>query len=148
MDWASNSALQHKIQGMRAAKAAFQALPEVVRDRLLDATATTVREIVRHAKARIEASPSIRTRQLLNHINWTVNRKNGRGKAGVTSEVTPLRLQPRQYAHFVELGTKHAPAEPFMLPAAESQKQPYLDRCRAAGKGIETDLATIGSRNA
>jgi HK97 gp10 family phage protein len=147
MDWANNAALQNKIKGMREAKAAFQALPDVTRDRMLDATETTVREIVRFARGRIQSSPSIRTRQLLNHIDWKVNKQNGRGKAGVSNGVTPLRMQPYQYAHFVELGTSHSPAEPFMLPAAEDQKQPYLARCRAAGKAIESDTAAIGLRN-
>ena len=174
MDWANNASLQNKIKGMREAKAAFQALPEVVRDRMLDATETTVREIVRFAKGRLESSPSIRTRALYNHITWSVNKKNGRGRAGVATGTTTFTslpgvtkkvrikgivtansrakkgytvVQPRRYAHLVEFGSRHAPAEPFMVPAAESQQQPYLDRCRAAGKHVETDLANIGMRN-
>ena len=177
-------AIAGHVQGLREAKAAFQALPEVVRDRMLDATETTVREIVRHAQARLASSPSIRTRTLYNHVKWSVNKKNGRGKAGVATGTTTMTeranfakgviggrtirvkgilvagkggsastsqgaklIRPSRYAHLVEFGARHMPAEPFMIPAAESQKQPYLDRCRAAGKHVEKDVAHIGMRN-
>ena len=162
------------IQGLSQAKAAFQALPEITRDALNVATETTVREIVRQAKAHIQASPSIRTRALLNSIQWTMNRKTGRGRAGVANITTMLAIgggrikvkglvipgkggsaltsqgaklmKPSRYAHFVELGTRQMPAEPFMLPSAEAEKMPYLDRCRHAGKQIEQDAQHIGSR--
>jgi HK97 gp10 family phage protein len=148
-------AIAGRVQGLRAAKAAFQALPEAVRDRTNDATETTVREIVRLAGARILASPSIRTRALLGSLAWKLNRKTGRGTAGVKSgtvnvvggTITARPVNPARYAHLVEFGTVKMPAEPFMLPAAESQKQPYLSRCVAAGRNIEKDLANIGSRN-
>jgi HK97 gp10 family phage protein len=172
----NTAAIQAHVQGLREAKAAFQALPEIVRDAMLDATETTVREIVRHAKARVTNSPSIQTRSLLNAIAWSINRKSGLGKAGVTSGSTTgyfsagtgvagelkkrtikgviigsgrkARLvRPSRYAHLVEFGARHMKAEPFMMPAAESQKQPYLSRCRAAGKQIEKNTAAIGARN-
>jgi hypothetical protein len=38
-------------------------------------------------------------------------------------------------------------AEPFMLPAAKSQEQPYLERASRAGKEVERDMAAIGMRN-
>ena len=171
----NQSALAAKIQGMREAKAAFQALPQVTRVALNGATETTVREIVRHAQAHLVASPSIRTRSLLNNVTWTMNVNNGRGRVGVSSGSTSVstgvtgeltkrkvkgvilagkgggaaggrRVFPSVYAHFIEFGTRHSKPEPFMITAAESQKQPYLDRCRAAGRKIETDTAAIGSR--
>lgn len=174
------AAIAGHVQGLREAKAAFQAMPEIMRDNLNNATETTVREIVRLAKARLQASPSIRTRSLFNSIAWTLNRKSGRGRAGVTSGSTTgffaagtgvagelkrrtikgvviagkgggaiggRLVRPSRYAHFVEFGTRHMPAEPFMIPAAEAEAQPYLQRCRAAGKNAEKDLAAIGMRN-
>jgi hypothetical protein len=172
------AAIQGHVQGLREAKAAFQALPEAVRDRMLWATELTVREIARHAKAYLESSPSIRTRALYNHVAWSINKKNGRGKAGVTSGTSSANarpgvrknvkvkgivipgkggsaltsegaklIRPTRYAHLIELGTKKFQAEPFMVPATESQKDPYLDRCRTAGKEVEKDLAAIGMRN-
>lgn len=171
------NAIAGRVQGLREAKAAFQAMPEVFRDRLNWATEVTVREIARHAQSNLKASPSIRTRSLLDHIAWKINQKNGRGRVGVSSGSTVIsappghvgkstirvkgiilagkgggaaggkRVMPSRYAGLVEKGTRHMPAEPFMLPAAESQEQPYLDRCRAAGRDAEKDLANIGSRN-
>lgn len=159
---------------MRQAKAAFQALPETMRTYLNDATELTVMEIVRFAKARVLASPSVRTRALYNAIGWTMNRNNGRGKAGVQSVSTTLKVNgqrlrvkgivtagkggsasraagaritnPRRYAHLVEFGSRRQAPEPFMVPAAQDQKAPYLDRCRRAGKQTEQSLASIGGR--
>ncbi len=168
----STGALAGRIQGLREAKAAFQALPEIVRDNLLHATETTVREIARGAQARLASSPSIRTRRLYNAVAWSITKTNGRGRVGITtgqtvfsSLATRQRVKvkgfivsgkaggasgridkPSRRAHFVEFGTKHMPAEPFMIPATEAQQQPYLSRCRAAGKGIERDMAAIGMR--
>lgn len=160
------------IRGLREAKAAFQKLPEVVRANMLDAVETTVREIARGAQARLQASPSIQTRNLYNAVAWRVTKTNGRGRVGITSGTTTIQIgarkvrvkgiitagrggsastsagakldRPSRRAHFVEFGTRHHSAEPFMTPAAESQKQPFLVRARAAGKGIERDMATVG----
>lgn len=173
----NQTAIQAHITGLREAKAAFQAMPEIMRDELNRATETTVREIVRLAKARVAASPAIRTRALFNSINWTLNRKSGRGRAGVSSGSTTVRtsststgkvrnvrvkgvivpgkdggqigarlVRPSRYAHFIEFGAKHKhmPAEPFMVPSAEAEKKPYLDRCRVAGKKLEQKMAQIG----
>lgn len=79
------NAIAGHVQGLREAKAAFQALPEAMRTRTNDATEITVREIVRHAQGRILSSPSVQTRSLLNAITWTLNKNNGRGKAGVAN---------------------------------------------------------------
>ena len=33
-----------------------------------------------------------------------------------------------------------------MIPAAEGQKGPFLDRCKAAGRKVEQDMANVGAR--
>lgn len=159
------------LRGLPSCYAAFKAMPEAFRDSLNDATELTVREIVRNAKARIVASPSIQTRGLLNHIAWSMNYKNGRGRAGVSSGSTVITVgtkklrvkglviagpgggagggrldMPSKRAHFVEFGTRHMPAEPFMRPAAEGQRMAYIHRCEAAGRRTEQTLAHVGSR--
>jgi HK97 gp10 family phage protein len=168
-------AIQEHIKGLREAKAAFQALPQLMRERMNVATETTLSEIVRHAKGRITSSPSIQTRSLLNAIGYSLNKNNGRGRAGVGRVTTTLNLggrkvrvrgivvagkdgsaltsagakliKPTRYAHLVEFGSRHMKAEPFMLPAAKSQEQPYLERASRAGKEVERDMAAIGMRN-
>lgn len=169
-----SGALAGQIRGLREAKAAFQALPEVTRDAMLDATTVTVSEIARLARTQIERSPSIETRSLLNAIAFKVTPTSGRGRVGVTSGQTTMvvggrkvkvkgivvagrngsasiahgakLIRPSRYAHLVEFGSRKMRAEPFMIPAAESQKQPYIERCRAAGKKIETGVAAVGGR--
>lgn len=166
----ATNALGEHIKGLKAAKAAFQALPEIVRENLLHATEVTVREIARGAQSRLLSSPSVQTRNLYNAVAWSVTKTNGRGKVGITrgqtilsSLATRKRIkvkgivvasksgaarvdQPSRRAHFIEFGTRHQPAEPFMLPSAESQVQPYVQRCHAAGKDIERDVAAVGTR--
>lgn len=170
----NSAAIGQYVRGLSQAKAAFQALPEIIRDRLLAATETTVREIARGAQARILASPSVQTRSLYNHIGWTLSKTNGRGRVGVSAGSTSITvggkrfrvkgiviagrggsaarsagakvIRPSHYAHFVEFGSRKMRAEPFMMPSAEAEKGPYLDRCLRAGKEIERDMAAIGAR--
>jgi HK97 gp10 family phage protein len=172
----NQAAIAGYIQGLREAKAAFQALEPTFREHMADATETTVREIARGAQARLRSSPSIQTRNLHNAVGWSMNRKNGRGRAGITNTTTTLNVggrrirvkgiitagrggsalksagarvdRPGRRAHFVEFGTRTMKAEPFMVPAAAAEKGPYLDRAKQAGKLAEKDLAAIGRRNA
>jgi hypothetical protein len=143
---ATNPGLTAHIRGLKEARVAFQALPEVFRDRLGDATETTVQEIARGAQARLASSPSVRTRRLLNAVMSSFSRKTGRGRVGISnatfSGTNGEVDRPSSRAHFVEFGTKSQSAEPFMIPSAESQTQPYLERVRAAGKFAERDLAS------
>jgi len=113
---AASKGLTLKIEGMRAAKAAFQALPETVRDGLLDATETTARELVRHAQARLASSPSIQTRALYDHVAWSINRKNGRAKAGISTGSTMIALDPfglthRSWSRFMIWCVGHVPKD-------------------------------------
>lgn len=178
-----NEAIAGYVRGLRELKAAFQALPQIVRDRMLAATETTVREIARGAQARLLSSPSVQTRNLYNHVAWSVTKTNGRGRVGISIGSTTVsrmaaaasghgrlirRAQgkvgknvkvrgvvqitstgaridyPSRRAHFIEFGTKHMKAEPFMMPAAEAEKPHALGRAMAAWKAIETDVVAIG----
>jgi HK97 gp10 family phage protein len=130
------------VRGLNEAQAAFKKLPYIALERLNDAADLTLREIVRNAQAQLAASPSIQTRALYNSVAFKLNRRTGRGRAGVVASPAARR------AHFIEFGTRFMSAEPFMIPAADSQKQPHLARCKAAaGKPIEKDMAAIGLRN-
>jgi HK97 gp10 family phage protein len=131
------------VQGLREAKAAFSRLPEVARARLGDATRVTASEIVRNAIPNVP----VRYGFLKRHLASKFNARTGVAKAGVTSGVerdpkTGKAVNPAKYAKFAEFGTVHHAAQPFMLPAAEGQADPYLSRCKAAGKMIERDLST------
>lgn len=157
------------VDGMRQAKAAFAAMPLATQERMRGATETTVREIARGAQSRLERSPSVQTRNLLNHVKWSVTKSNGRGRVGIAAGSTTIAVAgrkvrvkgiiiagkrggaaggrrdiPARRAHLVEFGARHQPAEPFMIPSADAEKPHYLDRCRKAGPLIENDLRKIG----
>ena len=170
----NSAAIAGRIQGLREAKAAFQALPEVTRDAMLNAVTLTASETARLARLQVERSPSVNTRNLLNHITYKVTQTNGRAKVGVSTGSTTMvvnvrkkklkgiiiagrngsaskaagarLVRPSRYAHLVEFGSRKMPAEPFMIPAAENQKQPFVDRCRAAGRQIESGMRNAGGR--
>lgn len=169
----ASAARSEYLRGLRETKSAFQALPAIAREHLLErAVRPTVSEIVRGAKQRLQASPSIQTRALYNHVVGTVNKKSGRGRVGVSAGSTVIRNpnlggvgrntikikglivedlhrrtridKPSKRAHFIEFGTRDMPAEPFMIPATEAQQQPFLSRCKGTGRLIEQDTAKIG----
>jgi len=167
-------AIAGHIQGLREAKAAFQALPAVVREGMLAAVETTAQEIARQARSRIQSSPSIQTKTLLNSIGYKLTKTSGRAKVGVGNGTSTVSsggknvrvkgrliagrggsalksmgaklIRPSRYAHLVEFGSRKMAAEPFMLPSARAQAQPFLDRCIRAGKAIETNMAAVGAR--
>lgn len=169
-------AIAGHVQGLREAKAAFQALPEVTRDALNDATFTTVSEIARLAKLRLKMNPSVDTGTLYNAVGFQMNWKSGRGRAGIQNVTTRVSnvamkrtfkvkgrivsavsrsgqvrqriVRPTQYGHLVEFGGRGGEMrpEPFMVPSAEAQQAPYLERCQRAGKAIERRMAARGGR--
>jgi HK97 gp10 family phage protein len=128
------------VRGIREADAAFKRLSSAMQERLNDANETTAQEIVRLAQGYIRSSPSIVTRALLNSIAWKNNRKKGVASAGVISGVASRR------AHFVEFGTRHMQAEPFMTPAKDAQKAPHLARVKADGRAACSDASHVGGR--
>lgn len=85
-----NNAIGLYIEGLRSAKETFQRLPVAVRERVLDATETTTREIVRLAQAKILSSPSVQTRALHDHVQWTLRKSSGLGQAGISSGHTTI----------------------------------------------------------
>lgn len=161
----SANAIAGHIQGLREAKAAFQRLPAALREELNEATELTLKLIVSRARSRVITSPSIQTRALLNAIGYSLNKKSGRGRAGITAVTTKISvgsskirikgflvagkggsastakgarlIRPSRYAHFIEFGTRRQRAEPFMIPATEQSKAAYLSACRDAGQRLE-----------
>jgi len=120
--------------GVREAKAAFQTVEPVLRDRLGDATEQTARVIAFNAQQRVRRRYGI----LADHIRYSMSRKTGVAKVGIGPRET-IELPtghgtevPTHIAHLVEFGHGGPhPAEaedPLMLPAAEGEKGNYLQR--------------------
>lgn len=55
-------------------------------------------------------------------------------KDGLGAEVGPTRPKG-SHAHFLEFGTVKMPAQPFITPSAEEQREKYLNDVRKAVKG-------------
>ena len=144
------------VKGLKEARAAFKALEPAARERFGEATRVTVSEIARIAS---QKAPR-RLGHLRAAIGFSFSRKTGRGRAGIASKRIVIAgaggsaltkhgakvVNPAKYAKFAEFGTRRHSAQPFMIPAATSQEQPYLSRCQQAGKAIEKDVAAIGAR--
>ena len=76
-----------------------------------------------------------------------VNRAGTTGEARVGIARTrgaAGRDAPSVYAPLVEFGTSRSRGAPFMTPAAEGQRRPFLTRLRRAGKQTERDLRRRG----
>lgn len=135
------------IKGMIAARKAFQALPEATREALFSATEETAARVQFVAKQRVKRRYGF----LEQHIEKRVSKRSGFAAVGISkgAETTPTGLpaEPWRYAHFVEFGSTRLHAQPFMIPAAEGEKGPFLARYKAAGPGIERTMANIGMRN-
>jgi HK97 gp10 family phage protein len=162
-------AIAAHITGLRELKAKFEALPAIVREHMNEANEITAREIQIRARRQLEASPSIRTRSLWNAVQYRVTKSNGTAKVGIARATTTFvsagvkvrikgivkadpnstkgwtKVQPARYAHLVEWGSVHMSAEPFMTPAMEAERAPYVARCKAARAPIVRDLQAVGS---
>ncbi|WP_257556419.1 HK97-gp10 family putative phage morphogenesis protein [Sphingobium sp. CFD-2] len=59
--------------------------------------------------------------------------RKGKGK--------PTRARPSRYAHFVEKGTEHSPARPFMRPAVDEKGQKAVETIRDTALKAIADVA-------
>lgn len=155
--------------GLVEAKAAFKAATPIIQDKLADATEATVRVIAFQAQTNVRRRFGI----LAQHIRWSMSRATGVGKVGigpretiwtqgkvqlgarVAGDIGAARLRsqgaisetPTAIAHLIEFGhggPHPAPAYPFMIPAAEGERENYLQRCRNAGQEAEQTIAATG----
>lgn len=144
--------LTANVRGIIAARKAFQALPQVMRDQFNEATEDTAFALAADARQRV----AVDTGTLRDHIGHTFSKRSGFAKVGVrpgrvavagaggsslTSHGARL-LEPRKYAHLVEFGSVYVTAQPFMTPAAEGQRVHYARRLRDAGKRGERQMAS------
>lgn len=139
------------IQGLPQMRAAFKRAPEVLKAQLNNATEATVKAVKLSAQQRVPVD----TGTLRDHIEGRFSRQTGFGRVGIGDGRVAIGgrggsalrsagarlLEARKYAHFVEFGTSRVTAQPFMLPAAESQRIHYAARLRVAGAQAERQLA-------
>ena len=132
------------VRGLSGLRRAFKVLPDVVREALADATEETAERIRAGAVRRVP----VRYGFLRDAIAMRMNRRTGMAKVGIekVTRTSPdgAKTEPRRYAHLVEFGSEHNGAQPFMIPSAEEQRSPYLQRAKAAGTVIERDMSRVG----
>jgi hypothetical protein len=167
------------VLGLKAAQAAFKALPDVARERLGDAAEDTAIRVLAGARRRVASHR--RYGFLERYLDRSMNRTTGEARVGLPRRAAVIPggaapgsartgvirrrgaatfdvygsgsaqgarvVYPSKYAHLVEFGhgrgagKSSAPAYPFMIPAAEAEKQSFLRACQEAGQKIERDLS-------
>jgi len=114
-------------------------------------TAAGARVVKKRAQRNIQSSPAVRTGVLLKSVIMkrvpkgerqdltaahlvTVRGRGKRNRKGVLAAGAP-------YAHMVEFGTIHMPAEPFLRPALEGGQREAVDAMKGA---LERGIARSG----
>lgn len=75
----------------------------------------------------------------------SITDRKAKGATGHTvSRVIGFRRPSGSHAHFIEFGTVHSPAYPFMRPALDTMAQQGLDEMgRSIGTGIDSETAKL-----
>jgi HK97 gp10 family phage protein len=138
-----------KVEGLRQLGLNLKKLEDnVARKAARSATAAAATVVKKAAKANIRKAPSVDTGSLLDAV---ITKRAPRGETELTSEhlvtvrgrgkkrpysAKGKRIATAPHAHLVEFGTVNMPAEPFMRPAFDSEKNRaadvIADRLRAA----------------
>lgn len=123
------------VKGMIEARRAFARLPEQHRDLIVDVHTQSASSIARNASARVPR----RTDLLARSIEYVVSKRTGFANVGVVKG-------PAYYGHFIEFGTVHRPARPFMQPAIEAERSRIEARFIEGGKQMEREIDRVGGR--
>lgn len=142
------------VRGLRQARKAFKDIPVVTKDELNGATNETGEALLERARANLRPGHGVRFGHLRRALGLSRAGRFGVARVGIRrgfdvmiqEGVGKAKLyEPTRVGHLVEFGhggPHPAPAYPFMIPAAESQRDPYLQRCRDAGRRIEQIMAS------
>lgn len=145
------------VRGLSQAKAVFRRLPAETQQVYTDvAIAPTAEAIVTVAQSRLFPGHGFRTGQLKKSLGAVVDPKTGSARVGIRLGFNILAVgrtrsgfshRPTKIGHLVEFGHggKHkAEATPFMVPAANGQRTPFLLRAKNAGRVLENRMVEVG----
>lgn len=118
------------LEGFERTMKALQSAPEVVRSLSSAAINTSTFAIAQRARALVPVD----TGKLKNAIEANKVVTALTGSVGVNKSVDAF------YWRFVEFGTKHMAARPFFRPAAEEERDRFIQRMRDIGPQLERDL--------
>lgn len=122
-----------KLDGLEATLRAFQRAPDVARVHASSAVAASTFAVAQRARALVPVDTG-RLKAAI-ETSRTVN--------GLTGNVG-LSSREAFYWRFVEFGTKHMAARPFFRPAAEQERNTFIERFRRIGPLMERDLSGGG----
>jgi hypothetical protein len=139
------------VSGEKECIAAFKRLPDVAKDRFGDATQKTAFALLQREKAGVH----VLSGALKAALDYSYSKTTGVALVGIAKGAAAIPIpgskgkhaNPAQYGHSLEFGhggPYAASPHPFAIPAAEAEKDPFLDRCRTAGKEIERDMEHVG----
>ncbi len=150
-----------KVEGAAQIEAFLRQLPEKVAKKVTTAALRTGGTVVaKAARAKLRANPSVDTAMLVTHIGVSTKKRPTKGSAEVSVGIRKGKallvrkgkkkaqlVNPARYAHFIEFGTEHSKAEPFMRPALDTSGSAAVAKViESAAKGINRETARLASR--
>ena len=117
-----------KLEGMDALKRAVTETPK----RLRELSSGAVRETVHRISDRMRRTAPHQSGTLLTSIESDVA-----ARTGVTGKV--IIKSDAFYWRFLEYGTIHMAARPFVRPAAESESAPFINRFREVARILDRE---------
>lgn len=120
-----------KLEGFERTMKALEAAPEVARTHASSAVASSSFAVAQRARSLVPVD----TGRLRDSINSSrVSARSLVGRVGLDATAG--------YWYFVEFGTVKMPARPFFRPAAELEREAFIQRMRAIGPAMERDLSS------
>lgn len=118
------------LEGFRFLEKALEKSPDLVRSFASSAVAASAYAIAERARSLVPVA----TGELKSSIDYTRTRTSLTGSVGLSGKDT-------YYWRFVEFGTRNMAARPFFRPAAESERNVFVQRMRDIGPRLERDLS-------
>ena len=119
-----------KLEGFEATRRALVKAPDVARVHASSAVATSTFAVAQRARSMVPVDTgtlksSIASSRTVNGLSGSVGLDN----------------RAAYYWRYVEFGTRNMAARPFFRPAAEQERNAFIQRMREIGPKIERDLA-------
>jgi hypothetical protein len=153
-----------RIEGLKAARAAFKQLSEKLQVELGTAALTTARATMARAGAKVpvrhDAIPGYSGGALRDAISAKLDARTGEAKCGLMFKRIAIAgtggsalkskgarlIQPTKYGHLVEFGFHHYRAgwiagTSFMISSAEEERSNYVALCSKVGKDVSQQLS-------
>lgn len=149
-----------KLVGAKDIEALLKRLPErVAKNVTTGALRSGAAVIARQARANVRNNPSVDSGMLVRNITSRARKNSKQGSAVVSVGIArktamvirkgrkkTTKASPARYAHLVEFGTEHSPAEPFLRSALDQKGEEAILRIgEALGKGVAREAGKLAS---